>query len=460
MKDLKNCSFSRTRFIELLMWMCAALVPAVVVTVQRGGETIYIESQPLYILWIFGVVISALTILYFVFLGILAYGYRPVPPQDDEHVKSCTVIVPAYNEGSHVLDTIRSIVASDFPKDKLEVIAIDDGSKDDTRRWLAQAAAENPGIVRTMFLDVNGGKKHALYLGVKHASGEIIVTVDSDSFVEPDAIRHLVAPFANPKVGAVAGNIRISNISSGIIPQMLDVSFAFGFEFMRCAQSFIGSVLCTPGALSAYRRSAMMPVLDEWLNQTFMGKPSAIGEDRAITSLILKKGYKVLFQNTAMAFTEIPSTYRRACRMLVRWTRSDVRENLSMMKVAFRRLSVLDFSLVGLQINIVAFNLGVFLPVIFLPMSVVMLLIHYNDMAMMLGYAATMSMLWAVLPALIYARRYSISKSVYAFAYAVFSMFFLSWIPVYSVFTAGNSNWLTRELSQREPRERTADSRR
>ena len=101
----------------------------------------------------------------------------------------------------------------------------------------------------------------------------------------------------------------------------------FSFDFMRASQSMVKTVMCTPGALSAYRKSIVMGVLDEWVDQTFLGRPANIGEDRALTNLILRKGYDVVFQQSARVYTEVPVGYANLCKMYLRWARSNVREN-------------------------------------------------------------------------------------------------------------------------------------
>src|SRR5690606_39180776 len=188
-----------------------------------------------------------------------------------------TVIVPAYNEGRLVYDTLVSLVASKYPADKLQLLAIDDGSKDDTWDWIQKAKADLGDSISIFKQPKNMGKRHALYRGFKMGTGDVFVTVDSDSIVKEDTLRNLVSPFVvNPKCGAVAGNVQVLNNKNAAIPRMLNVSFVFSFEFIRSAQSMLGTVLCTPGALAAYRREAVLNCLPEWINQTFMGKASDI----------------------------------------------------------------------------------------------------------------------------------------------------------------------------------------
>jgi len=109
----------------------------------------------------------------------------------------------------------------------------------------------------------------------------------------------------------------------------------FSFEFIRSAQSQLGSVLCTPGALAAYRKEAVLNCLEDWMHQTFMGKTTDIGEDRAMTNMILKQGMPVRFQSNAIVLTNIPERYKNLYKMFIRWERSNVRENIKMSKFAF-----------------------------------------------------------------------------------------------------------------------------
>jgi hyaluronan synthase len=292
----------------------------------------------------------------------------------------------------------------------------------------------------------NGGKKHALYQGFKMANHDIVVTVDSDSIVTKESLRNMVSAFNRSDIGGVAGNIRIKNLSDGMIPKMMDVGFMFGFEIIRSAQSLIGYVMCTPGALSAYRKSLVMPFIDEWLNQRFLGAAANIGEDRALATMILQRGYRVTFQSNAVASTCIPHTYGRFCKMLLRWLRSDVRENLLISIYYFKNLR---FSLAwaGFGFHLISLVLGSVLPVISLPFLIDMLCrfapaVLFNAFY----YGAALGIVGAFIPAMIYAKRVSFLNAVWAPVYSLYNMLLLWWIPVYAFFTARNSDWLTREL--------------
>ena len=276
----------------------------------------------MYLMINYSIIFSYFTLTYMLVIAFVAFGYKPCRVK---HTPSCDVLIPAFNEGKHVYKTIKSIMKSDYPD--FHVIAVDDGSKDDTRQWLQKAKEEFPAIT-VILCDRNRGKKHALVEAIRASHSEIIVTVDSDSTVAPDSIANLVKPFRDKKVGAVAGNICVQNLSNGLIPKLMDIIFVFSYEILRSSQSRFGVVLCTPGALSAYRRTAVEPLLPEWLKQRFLGKKTSIGEDRALTCMLLKQQWNVLYQESAKAYTNMPETYTGLCKMLLRWVRGDIRENI------------------------------------------------------------------------------------------------------------------------------------
>ena len=270
---------------------------------------------------------SSLALAELVWRIILVLRYKPIAGVSDDQLPTCTIVVPAYNEGRQVFDTLKCLAASNYPREKIQLIAVDDGSVDDTWEWIKNAKKTLALPVLTIRQPLNQGKRQALYDGFKKSTGTVLVTVDSDSMVEPDTLRNLVTPFSvNPIIGAVAGNVRVLNQAQGIIPRMLDIVFVFSFDFMRASQSMFRTVTCTPWALSAYRKSAVIGVLDKWLNQTFLGRRANIGEDRAMTNMILRQGYDVVFQRNARVFTEVPVAYAQLCKMYLRWARSNVRE--------------------------------------------------------------------------------------------------------------------------------------
>ncbi|WP_435138216.1 glycosyltransferase [Formosa sp. A9] len=379
---------------------------------------------------------------FFIYKLYLFFKYKPIASVNDEALPSCTVIVPAYNEGKLVFDTLMSLADSEYPEEKLQLLAIDDGSKDDTWYWMQEAKNILGDRVAIFQQPKNKGKRHALYRGFHLGTGDVFVTVDSDSIVDKDTLRNLVSPFiTNPDCGAVAGNIKVLNNKKAILPKMLDVSFVMSFEFARSAESSLNSVLCTPGALAAYRKSAVFACLEEWINQTFMGQPSDIGEDRAMTNMILKQGKHVLFQKNANAYTKVPETYKGLYKMFIRWGRSNVRENIAMAKYVFNDFRQENKAGTRLLFLNQSFKIAMSYPLI-----IFMLYFICTHPLLFVSSSLFSILIISSFSAFFYSKRYNASESLWAYTYSILYTFGLFWITPYAIATAGKRGWLTREL--------------
>jgi len=379
-----------------------------------------------------------------------ACRYRSYAPLFDSALPNITIVIPAYNEGRQILNTVRSVMNSRYPMKKMQVICVDDGSQDDTWEWMQTAKQEFPWRVRLIHQPFNRGKRHALMAGFAKAIGQVYVTIDSDSEVLPDTLRHLVSPLASdPRVGAVAGNVRVLNLAEGAIPKMMEVSFTSGFDFIRSGQSVYGGVFCTPGALSAYRADVINPHLPNWINQTFMGRHAAIGEDRALTNLVLGCGFRVVYQREAVALTKVPITFTGLRRMLLRWARSNVRENLVMLSFMIGRFRPADSGSGWIRLFSTtqfirmtlgeAFKFAVMAQLLLLPVHTLFIL-------------AVACIISASLPALVYQKRYGGWFGWrWAIPYAFYWLFCLYWISLWGLLTASRSGWLTRGLPNVSP---------
>jgi len=396
----------------------------------------------------FLIITSALLLFklgFFIYNVVLYLKYKPIESVTDDLLPTVTVIVPAYNEGKLVLDTLMSLAASDYPEHKLQLLAVDDGSKDNTWQYMRLAKEKLGDRLEIYKQPENKGKRHALYRGFNLGTGDVFVTVDSDSIVKADTLRLLVSPLVtNPNCGAVAGNVSVLNKDKGILPKMLNVSFVMSFEFMRSVESALGSVLCTPGALAAYRSTAVFKCLPEWINQTFMGQPSDIGEDRAMTNMILKQGKEVLFQRNAYVLTDVPEKYTGLYKMFIRWDRSNVRENIMMSKYVFKNFRT------GPKAGprLLYFNqlLKIVMTYPFLLFMVFFIAVHP-----ILFVSSTLFsiLVLSTFPVLFYAKRYSLAESFWAYSYSVLYTFGLFWITPYAIATANKRGWLTRGLAQK-----------
>jgi len=272
---------------------------------------------------------SLIFVFSMVFRTYLWFRYRPHDAGKVNSWPRVTVAVPAYNEGKTVYETVASIVKCDYPKDKLEIITVDDGSTDDTYQFMKKAKAAFPGSVKLMKLSQNSGKRVALHAAFKETRAPYFITVDSDTSLASPALKEIITPLIlNKTTGAVTGRVKIWNSSANILTRMLNAYFAMAFDFGRAVQSTFSSVLCTSGAFSAYRVSILAPVIDKWLKQKFLRRNCTYGEDRSLANHILRTGSGTIYQRSAVAFTIVPETLMLVLKMLTRWARSNIRESI------------------------------------------------------------------------------------------------------------------------------------
>lgn len=364
--------------------------------------------------------------------------YRPGKPVDEESLPPLTVVVPAYQEGATAGDCLRSILASRYPRDRLRVIAVDDGSRDDTWRHLEAVAREDDRVEVARFPE-NRGKRAALYEAFRRVRTPIAVTVDSDTVLDPKALWRLVGPLVrDERVGAVAGRIEAWNRRQNWLTRMLGVRYRYGFDFVRAYQSMIGGVLVCPGALSAWRMDAIRPGLEAWRHQRFLGRECRNGDDHAQTNGVLARGLRTVYQGDAVAFTRVPSTYGGLARMYLRWARSNLRESLRYL--AFAPRIARDPRRLAAVIDAVALFVQIPLRLYLLPLSWLVTLAHPE----VLAPAVLSAMLASLLPALVTFRSERGLEGAWAILYGVFSLLTLQWIYPAAAVTVRSNRWLTR----------------
>jgi len=347
-----------------------------------------------------------------------------------------TVIIPAYNEGPMVLKSIESVATARYPRDRLEIFVVDDGSADDTWQFIRWSAARYRGFVKPIRLPENCGKRAALAVAFRKARGTVVVTLDSDSVVEPDSLLAIAGAFQDPKIGAVAGKVAVYN-RQGLIPRMLRVQFVLSFDLQRAVESAYGNVYCCPGALTAYRTSIVQNVLDDWMEQTFLGSPCTFGEDRAMTNLILESGYDTVYQRSALVQTVVPVTYSKLCKMFIRWNRSYVREELRFLTIVWKR--PLKARVIALCDRIITnLRYPVHYTSLFLGAS---LMLHHPwilaRILVAIGLISLFNMTY-------YLRIERSPDFCYGILYSYFALVALSWIFPYAAFTVRARSWLTR----------------
>ncbi len=372
-----------------------------------------------------------------IFRTFLWMRYKPHPRCSFKDAPPLTVVIPAYNEGEMVEQTIYSVAAANYPKNRLEIITIDDGSRDDTWKYMQKAAQRYPDLVKTIRFEQNRGKRAALAEAFRIAKGEIVVTIDSDSVIERDALLELAGPFSDPQIGAVAGKVVVYNRKKNIIAKMLHVKFILAFDFLRAVQSTYGSVYCCPGALSAYRTSVVRKVLDDWLNQKFLGEKCTYGEDRSMTNFIFSCGYNSAYQRNATVHTIVPETYSKLCKMFLRWDRSYIKEEIRLFKLIWKRpypariISIIDCFITNLRFPIGYLALG-FLIYFSIQDPTTLLRVLF-----MIGFISTINIIY-------YLRSERSWDFVYGIIYSYFAFFALFWIFPYALATVRSKSWMTR----------------
>lgn len=256
--------------------------------------------------WLFFVAI-ALGIARAVIMAGLAWWQsrspRAEPPAFEPTV---SVIIPAWNEERVIAASVERVLASDYPA--LQVIVADDGSKDATSAVVARHFGHDPRV--TLLTLANGGKASALNRALRHATGEVVIALDADTQFEPLTIRRLARWFADPRIGAVAGDARVGN-RVNLVTRWQAVEYITAQNLERRALAGFDAMTVVPGAVGAWRRAALDSV---------GGYPeNTLAEDQDLTIAIQRKGWRVTYDPRAVAWTEAPQTFRALARQRYRW---------------------------------------------------------------------------------------------------------------------------------------------
>lgn len=283
----------------------------------------------------------------------------------------------------------------------------------------------------------NGGKRVALVKGVEMAKHDLVVFVDSDSFLEPNAIINLVQPFQDPKMGGVAGRTDVENKYTNTITKLQTVRYYIAFRIMKAAESYFDSVTCLSGPLSCYRKELIIKHTDAWLNQKFLGQPATFGDDRSMTNFILKT-HRTGYQDTAICSTIVPSNMGFFLKQQMRWKRSWLRESLIAGTFIWRKEPFMAlFFYVGLIVPIAA-------PIIVLYNMVYVPIVH--------NVFPTTFIMGLLLMALLMSVAHLIFRKsklwVFGFVFCAFYEFVLLWQMPIAWVTFWKSTWGTRETPQ------------
>ena len=221
-----------------------------------------------------------------------------------------SIIVPAYNEGKLLTSTVRSLLKLNYPK--FEIVVVDDGSKDDTRA-VAHTLIGDYGHASVILVEkTNGGKSTALNAGIQVSSYDFVLCVDGDSQLSPDTLRQAMRHFNEPRIGAVAGNVKVDN-RNNIWTTLQALEYVEGLNMARSAQSLFQLVNIIPGPLGLFRKQAILDA-GGYSSDTF-------AEDCDLTLKIIREGWRVEYEPRAQSYTEAPDKLTDLLKQRYRWTR-------------------------------------------------------------------------------------------------------------------------------------------
>jgi peptidoglycan-N-acetylglucosamine deacetylase len=269
-------------------------------------EALYLFELFLSIAFISGIILGTLRMIFVTILALIEKYKHGHQTFDDDYRPSVSVVIAAFNEEKVIGRTIMAVLANQYPG--LEIIIVDDGSKDDTSGEVMRNFGGNP-VVHLMHQE-NAGKAAALNRGFAQASGEIIIALDADTIFANDTIAKLIRRFADPLVGAVAGNVKVGNRINPLTYWQA-IEYVTSQNLDRRAYSVINSVTVVPGAVGAWRREAVL--------QAGGYSTDTMAEDMDLTWRIRRIGWRIATETEAIGYTEAPDSFRSLFTQRFRW---------------------------------------------------------------------------------------------------------------------------------------------
>lgn len=397
---------------------------------------------------------ATISFIYLLFRIVLSFFYNPVREEPTKNYK-VTVVMPSYNESvESVSKAIDCLFKQDYPIH--EIIFVDDGSSDLSaynyvlalsrelglgyREISATSSAIDSSIKHSGYtdlivhrLDSNKGKREAMAWGFRHATGDMLMLVDSDGYIYPNATRELLKPFNDDKVFSVVGHINARNVGDNFVTRLQDILYQSAFRVGRAAQSVTNSVLVCSGALSMYRSKVVTSNIDEFLKKSFMGISCENGDDRCLTDIALKYGGKTKYQSTAMCITDVPINTKTFFKQQVRWAKSFYLYTFKSMTHAWNKPFMMMW-LVCEGFLWILFSVSQAISLFHWTGNYVLLVIIFS-----VGYFILSSLVSGI---------YYVFKNpfIYMLAplYALMHMFLLFPIRVYALLTINKAGWGTR----------------
>ncbi len=375
-------------------------------------------------------------------LGAMLYkkSYRKITShletEDIEHfTPSVSFVIPCKNEEKSIEKNIRKCFQAEYPADKFEVIVINDGSTDKTKEILDNLKKEFSRLT-VVHWEENRGKRHAMAEGFRLTKGEIVIQLDSDSYLQPNAIRKIIQPFLHSEIGAVCAHASPVNADKNWLTKMQAAYYFMSFRILKAAESTFLTVFCCSGCASAYRKSVILPIINKWQNETFLGKPVMWGDDRSLTNWVLRSNYLTVYADEVQAYTIVPETFKQFLKQQIRWKKSWFINSIFAMKFIYKNQPFVA----------VTYFLPLFLLTLMTPIMATLALIynpfinHIFPVTYVLGI-----FLIACIVTLYYLSVDRKSKYwKYIFVWSSINMFFLSFILYYSLIRIQDRKWSTR----------------
>jgi hyaluronan synthase len=280
------------------------------------------------LLWLILVLSLLITVVKYLMGIIMRFSFpSAIAKKDYSYEPTVSVIMPCYNEGKTVYETIASIAKSSYPNHKFEVIAQDDCSGDDSYEWMQKAQRDFTNIrIRTGRNEVNSGKARSVCNALQHSTAEVIISIDSDCIFHPEAIRELTACFAEPKMGSVGGRVGVRNPKDNVITAIQTLIYYSAFQLYKIPENWTRSICCISGCLFAIRRELLLEIEPAIRARNWFGVPVSQGEDRFLTHQTLLRGYGTYINNDALCWTTVPNSLSVLFKQQLRWRRSIVRD--------------------------------------------------------------------------------------------------------------------------------------
>jgi hyaluronan synthase len=364
----------------------------------------------------------------------------------EEYQPKISFVIPCMNEESEIQNTIATCYAAAYPRNLLEVIVINDASTDTTQLKIFEMKDKHPDLVIVDW-SRNRGKRHGMAEGFRRATGEIVIQLDSDSRVEPADVPHLIAPFKNPNIGAVSFHTDPANADKNWLTKMQAAYYFLSFRILKSAESTFRMVFCCSGCCSAYRRSTVVPILNNWLTEKFLGLPVTWGDDRSLTNRVLKQGYETLYSDRARAYTIVPDTFKTFLKQQIRWKKGWFVNSLFASRFVIKRDPFVALTY-------------------FFPLMIVTILTPFMAARAFIYTPLTQGMsstvyymlgVFAIALVFYFAYRYFARDNRYAgyvFLWAILNMLILSYMLVIALATIQNRGWGTRKAAPKAEPER------